>query len=270
VENPNGLVSLLKMIEVLAADLTASLIWAQTFATTIGIRPDYRGGVVGDEKYFGSMAGGFETLAAHLRKLDLVRQAKSAEELAEYMRTKLRHPEESSVQQLLGLIVHDLEGVHFLPLPVSKAAYYKPQKPLFGEKVSEQFPGCQYDISEAGACYALGRTTGCVFHLMRVLEIGLQVFAARFNVPADHTNWHNIIEGIEKAIRNMGSDPNRPSDWKDQQEFFSQAASSFMVMKDAWRNYTAHARGKYTEDEAEALFRTVRSFMQRLGTRLHE
>ena len=36
---------------------------------------------------------------------------------------------------------------------------------------------------------------------MRVLEIGLCIFADRFGVPSDHTNWHNIIEGIEKAIR---------------------------------------------------------------------
>jgi hypothetical protein len=75
---------------------------------------------------------------------------------------------------------------------------------------------------------------------------------------------------MEKAVRNMGSDPSRPLDWKDQQEFFSQVASHFMVMKDAWRNYTAHARGKYTGEEAETLLINVRGFMQKLATRLHE
>ena len=105
---------------------------------------------------------------------------------------------------------------------------------------------------------------------MRVLERGLKVFADRFGVLSDHTNWHNIIEGIEKAVRNSGSDPNRPPDWKDQQEFYSQAASHFMMLKDAWRNYVAHERGKFTEEETEVLLLNVRSFMQKIATRLHE
>jgi hypothetical protein len=125
-------------------------------------------------------------------------------------------------------------------------------------------------VSEAGKCHALHRSTACVFHLMRVLEIGLSVFAALFGVSASHTNWHNIIEGIEKAVRNMPSDPNKSANWKEEQEFYSQAAGHFMVLKDAWRNYTAHARGKFTEEEAETMFINVRAFMQKLATRLHE
>jgi hypothetical protein len=69
----------------------------------------------------------------------------------------------------------------------------------------------------------------------------------------------------------MGIDPTtRPANWKDQQEFFSQAASHFMILKDAWRNYTAHERGKFTEEEAETILINVRSFMQKLATQLHE
>ena len=43
-----------------------------------------------------------------------------------------------------------------------------------------------------------------------------------------------------------------------------------MVVKDAWRNYTAHARGKYDGQEAELMLRNVRGFMQKLATRLSE
>jgi hypothetical protein len=105
---------------------------------------------------------------------------------------------------------------------------------------------------------------------MRVLEIGLSVLAKRFGIASDHTNWHNIIEPVEKAIRGMGSDPAKLPDWKEQQEFFSQGASHFMFLKDAWRNYTAHARGKYTDEEAETILINIRAFMQKLATRLHE
>jgi hypothetical protein len=156
-----------------------------------------------------------------------------------------------------------------LRLQSERIRYYEIQQP-FGLEVADRFPSATFDAQEACRCYALYRPTACVFHLMRVLEIGLWVFADRFGIPSDHTNWHAIIEGIEKAVRNMAQAPNRPSDWKDQQEFFSQAASYFMMMKDAWRNYTAHARGKYTDEEAETLINNVRGFMQKLATRLHE
>jgi hypothetical protein len=79
-----------------------------------------------------------------------------------------------------------------------------------------------------------------------------------------------MAEGIEKAVRNMSNNPSKPPDWKEQQEFFSQAATHFMFLKDAWRNYTAHARGKYTEGEAETILNNVRPFMQKLATRIKE
>jgi hypothetical protein len=151
-----------------------------------------------------------------------------------------------------------------------RTKYFIDTQVPFGEEVSSSFPSTTFDAGEAMRCYALGRSTACVFHLMRVLEIVLAVFARRFSIQSDHTNWHNVIEGIEKAVRNMGSDQNKPSNWKDQQEFFSQAASNFMFIKDAWRNYTAHARAKYTEDEAETLLINVRAFTQKLAAQLHE
>ena len=57
---------------------------------------------------------------------------------------------------------------------------------------------------------------------------------------------------------------------RSSQEFYAQAASHFGVLKDAWRNYTAHARGVYTEEMAEDIFTNVKGFMQNLATRLHE
>ena len=94
--------------------------------------------------------------------------------------------------------------------------------------------------------------------------------AKEFGVPSDHTNWQNILNGVDKAVRSMAVDPSKPKDWKDLKEFYSQATSHFMVTKDAWRNYTAHVRGKYTDEEAETLLINVRGFIQKLSIRLHE
>jgi hypothetical protein len=148
-----------------------------------------------------------------------------------------------------------------LRIPPERASRYEQAQP-FGAEVDTKFPSVAFDAKEAGNCFAAMRSTACVFHLMRVLELGLAVFAKLFGVASDHTNWHTIIEQIESKIRNMGNDPSKTDDWKQKQETYAQIANSFMFFKDAWRNYTAHARGKYTEDEADSIYRNVRSFMQ--------
>jgi hypothetical protein len=107
---------------------------------------------------------------------------------------------------------------------------------------------------------------------MRVLEIGLSVLGAEFGVSLAHTNWAPAIEQIESKIREMHKDPTWKAlpDCKEQQEYYAQAASHFGILKDAWRNYTMHARGFYTEEQAERIFENVKGFMQKLGERLSE
>lgn len=91
---------------------------------------------------------------------------------------------------------------------------------------------------------------------MRVLEIGLTALGKVFNVSLAHTNWAPAIDQIESRIRDMHKDPQWKvfPDWKDQQEYYAQAAIHFGMLKDAWRNYTAHARGKYDDQEASDVF----------------
>ena len=106
--------------------------------------------------------------------------------------------------------------------------------------------------------------------MMRVMEIGLGALGAKFNVSLAHTNWAPAILEIEKKIREMHVDPSWKSlpDCKEQQTFYAQAATYFALIKDAWRNHTMHVRAKYTEPEADQIFRTVKAFMQKLSERL--
>jgi uncharacterized protein YpbB len=87
-----------------------------------------------------------------------------------------------------------------------------------------------------------------------------------------HTNWAPAIEQIESRIRDMHKDPvwKALPDCKEQQEFYAQAASHFGILKDAWRNYTMHARGFYTEEQAEQIFENIKVFVQKLSLKLNE
>lgn len=168
------------------------------------------------------------------------------------------------IAQLERTILWEMEDKLFLYVPPARAERYDLTEP-FGAEVSKNFPSATFDAKEAGNCFASARNTACVFHLMRVLEIGLVSFAKLFPaVPTNKENWQQIIEKIESEIREMPNAKVKATDWKEKQEKYSQLANNFMFFKDAWRNYTAHARGKYTEDESDAIYRNVRSFMQGL------
>lgn len=178
------------------------------------------------------------------------------------------------VKDISSLSRKEIKGSAFFYVPSEKAKFYpRVRDPhIFGAAVGSAFPSAMLDIAEAGICVALDRGSACVFHLMRALEIGLIALGTKFDVSMAHTNWAPAIEEIERKIRDMHKDPAWKAfpDCKEQQEFYAQAASHFGILKDAWRNYTMHIRGFYTEEQAERIFENVKGFMQKLAERLSE
>ncbi|MCI0724285.1 MAG: hypothetical protein L0338_35780 [Acidobacteria bacterium] len=210
-------------------------------------------------------------IATLLRDLGLTVSARRAEVMVEQMQNPGSTWQRFKIAagEVYNVFRCESEDRLFLYVSPDRARFYEAPQ-LFGESVHKAFPSASYDVEQAGNCYALGFNTGCVFHLMRVLERGLVALAKRFSIPAEHSNWHNIIEQIKSKVRTIGSEASRLPDWKEQQEFYSQAASHFMTLKDAWRNYTAHARGKYDETEARRILENVQGFMEKLASRLSE
>lgn len=137
------------------------------------------------------------------------------------------------------LAERELKARFFLYVPSERARFWPSQKHphLFGLLVAERFPSASFDIASSGTCLATMTSTASVFHLMRVMEIGLRVLGTRFGVSLAHTNWASGIEQIESRIRDMHKDPvwKAIPDHKDQQSFYAQAASHFAIVKDAWR-----------------------------------
>ena len=110
---------------------------------------------------------------------------------------------QTAFTELDKCIEAELIFVHLLQVSSDKLDYW--QNPnLFGSEVTENFKSALYDINEAGKCFALGRDTACVFHLMRVLEHGLRVVAKKLKIkfitkrgttiPVDLQEWGAIIK----------------------------------------------------------------------------
>jgi hypothetical protein len=216
-------------------------------------------------------------IGPEFKRIGLLITAETAQELVTELKEETRHSFDwlqSQVDAIERLAEKELKGRFFLYIPPERAKFWplmdKPN--VFGDVVASKFPSTTFDACNSGVCLATMMSTAAVFHLMRVLETGLTVLGSVFNVSLAHTNWGNAIEQIESKIRDMHKDPAWKAlpDYKEQQEFYAQAASHFAILKDAWRNQTMHARAKYTEDEGERIFENVKSFMQKLAERLQE
>ena len=145
-------------------------------------------------------------------------------------------------------------GGHFFYVPIKRAAWFDVKEP-FGPTVSKKFPKLSEDIeASSDKCYACGRYTACVFHLMRVMEVAVQRFGKKLKVAQTQSlAWQNILDQINAAIKSL---PQKSARTKK----FASIAGHLYNVKLAWRNEVMHPKATYTKEEAEALLTQVRSF----------
>jgi hypothetical protein len=230
-----------------------------------------------DEKARDKALSSLKIVEGEFRKIGLAISADTTKELLDELEKGTRHNFQWLIDQVMvieKLCAKELKGKLFLYIPAERAKFWTKQASpdAFGEAVRNAFPSAAFDVHSAAICMATTQSTACVFHLMRALEIGLTALGKEFGISLEHSTWGPAIEQIQSKVNNMNQDPvwKALPDCKEQQRFYSQAASHFAVLKNAWRNYTMHSRGIYTEEQAEQVFGSVKNFMQTLAERLHE
>ncbi len=208
-----------------------------------------------------------DELLDHLKVLGLRISYKVLEEAKKYIiaNSVFNEVVVRGFRQTRSTIQHELEDVLVFCVKNENAEYWEQANPLFGLEIDNAFPSSSFDIKEAGKCFAVGRATACVMHLMRAMEKPLQVMASDLGVSLKRDNWGNALIQIETAIAalNIKTDA-------DKKEFHSAAAVQFRFFKDAWRDSSMHARAKYVEEEAEDILLAVKAFMRHLSKRLKE
>jgi hypothetical protein len=165
----------------------------------------------------------------------------------------------TTLDHINGTIIIEMGQSLFMYIDQDRAKMYnKPE--LLGSSVNAKFPTVQFDVVEAGNCYAGGRGTAVVFHLMRIMETGVQAFGSKLGVPlTDQKVWQVILDGINAKIKGLPSkDPGTVK--------MSQASANLYAVKLAWRNEVMHPKDTYTLEEADNLIRQVKIFMEQLAT----
>lgn len=167
------------------------------------------------------------------------------------------------VEELMGRLHDEMKAEVFLHLESGNARFLEPQ--LFGEAVAKRFPAASIDIEEAGKCFAFGRHTASVFHLMRVMEHGLFALAAFLRVTYEHKSWDAVIKKMRSEVEDY-----KASSFKGDLDFLRQTLERFTGVQTALRNEVMHARSFYDEERAHDIYRSVRAFMGQLATKLTE
>jgi hypothetical protein len=164
-----------------------------------------------------------------------------------------------AISETENTIRREMWVTKFFYMPSEQAKFYS-QDELFGVLVNAKFPAIQYDMVEAGNCFAMGRGTACVFHLMRIMEVGVQEFGKKLGVPlVNEKVWHKILEQVDKAIKLL---PARAPGTVE----MCQTSANLYAVKVAWRNEVMHPNDKYTLEEAKNLIGQVKLFMGQLAT----
>jgi hypothetical protein len=162
------------------------------------------------------------------------------------------------LHNLQSLMRSELSKRLFLQVDPRDAGYYE-QEQLFGDDVYNAFPSARLDIKEAGSCLATGRSTACIFHLMRGSEIGLRVlawdrrveFVKRPHIPIELRQWDEILKQLEDEetkIQQYKQSLAREA----QLAFYHGAMVELRAFKNLYRHRTAHAREHYDIDKARS------------------
>ena len=81
-------------------------------------------------------------------------------------------------------------------------------------------------------------------------------------------SWESHLKQIEASI--TAKHKTKGIKWKRDEAYFRDISGDLMAVKIAWRNPTMHIFRHYDQDEAEDVFRAVRTFMNRLAQRFSE
>jgi hypothetical protein len=231
----------------------------------------------------GGLVESLERIAGGCRVLGLDLSVSYAEELAERLkkvrsvfdgvfddsRPKLPPVELARECAILRKRIDDqLAGRLFFAIPGDHRDYYEQKLPLFGPTVQDEFSAAGFDIEEAGKCFALGRYTACVMHLMRVLEVGLDALKVETGIASYSPTWKVALDQILKTTSTKLEKDKTPEE-RARDGFIRDAVHYLTGVKDAVRNPVMHKVARtYTDETAKEVFAAVRAFMRHLATKL--
>ena len=171
------------------------------------------------------------------------------------------------VRQLWQSLEKSLSKMKAFIVPAEKAKYINATV-LFGEQVAAAFPNTLDHIKAAGECLAMDLNTAAVYHLMCVMERGMDAIAADLGIITKYKMWERKIEKMAEVITDFLRMDYNKSPLQGRLDFYKIATERLTAVQHATRNKTMHAESWYDEEQAEDIFRATRGFIVALADTL--
>lgn len=175
------------------------------------------------------------------------------------------------LRELSDSIRREMSLRYYLVLDSDKTEFFTSKEP-FGAQIALRFASASFDIEEAAKCFALTRGTACVMHLMRALEVALDAIGRGVGIPnvvvEAKQSWTTALRSIFNQIGVM--DKAGDAAWLPKSQFFKDAQTHLLAVKVAWRDSSMHLDKKYTTEEAERIYNTVKTLVEHLAAHLDE
>jgi hypothetical protein len=215
-----------------------------------------------DKEVLSELSANFDSIAEELDSLRLDVAAEAARGLRN---VNSWSEAEQTIQFVRNALMIGLNKREFLE-PDHQYAKYFEQTELFGKEVFQAFPSATDDITEAGNCLALERSTACVMHLMRATEAALKALAKSCNVQPQG-DWGSYIREIYKELEKQAKAAGAKT---QEHQFLGEAAAQIDNVKRAWRNPSMHVDKSYSQPRAEEILLATKSLMSHLATKISE
>jgi hypothetical protein len=150
---------------------------------------------------------------------------------------------------------------------------FKSSDEVFDPKILDRFPEIEDDLIEATTSFIFHRFTGCVFHLMRIVERGVLEVAKLGEITDPKPSWGAILSRLDKyAYRTDFKD--LPASVQPNIATIKTLLPTLHAIQHAWRNKITHVEnrlipvGKIGEEETLEIMNAVQAFMRTLATEL--
>jgi hypothetical protein len=272
------LVSLWDMIQILAKDALEATWSIEQIVKFVKRIKDENASQVATLPLCQNISNALEPVDKISEKLNLTDTKKRIALMKSQLKHGIRNVSEvyADLQGLFRSFVEEFRLINFVFIHADKVKFFEKDltEALFGKDVYAKFESARSEIKNAGNCLAADLNTAAVFHLMRVVNMGLREIAWSLGIKKikgkklEYCRDETIISEIETAIDlklESVDTLKRGERWEKEKSFYRGVLVDLRYFKDVIRDPIAHARKNYTERGAMDVYDNVRDFMQRLA-----
>ena len=164
-----------------------------------------------------------------------------------------------------------LTFVKLFVIPVERAILFSGAETLLNSTTAPLYTSLWFDCEEAAKCLCLGRSTACVFHTMRMLEIAIAAISKRLGIPDPvkvDRSWGNMLKTIKGKIDELHPSKGRTLGCEGSR--LEEIYVTLDAVKNPWRNGTMHVESVYTEEEARHILTCTSHLLDKMAAMFDE